>query len=47
MMAEHPNIVFFFTDRQPSDSCGLHGCPLELAPNFDRFAMAGTHCGRL
>ena len=38
-----PNIIFFFTDQQRHDSTGVHGNPLELTPNFDRFAQQGTH----
>jgi arylsulfatase A-like enzyme len=38
-----PNVVVFFTDQQRWDSSGLHGNPLELMPNFDRMALAGTH----
>ncbi|MFW6133404.1 MAG: sulfatase-like hydrolase/transferase [Planctomycetota bacterium] len=41
--AKPPNIVIFFTDQQRWDSSGLHGCPLDLTPNFDRFAAGGTH----
>ncbi|MDW8344296.1 MAG: sulfatase-like hydrolase/transferase [Verrucomicrobiae bacterium] len=39
-----PNVVIFFTDQQRWDSTGVHGCPLELTPNFDRMAVEGTHC---
>lgn len=42
--ANQPNIVIFFTDQQRWDSTGVHGCPLDLTPNFDRIAMQGTHC---
>jgi arylsulfatase A-like enzyme len=38
-----PNILFFFTDQQRWDCSGLHGNPLDLMPNFDRLAQAGTH----
>ena len=38
-----PNVIFFFTDQQRWDTCGLHGNPLGLTPNFDRLATAGTH----
>jgi len=38
-----PNILFVFTDQQRWDTTGVHGCPLDLTPNFDRMAMAGTH----
>ena len=33
----------FFTDQQRWDTTGIHGNPLELTPNFDRFATSGTH----
>ena len=42
-MSERPNVVVFLTDQQRADTSGLHGCPLELTPNFDAFAEAGTH----
>jgi arylsulfatase A-like enzyme len=38
-----PNVVVFFTDQQRWDSTGLGGNPLDLTPNFDRVATAGTH----
>jgi len=38
-----PNVVVFFTDQQRWDTSGLHGCPLDLMPNFDRMAQEGTH----
>lgn len=38
-----PNVVVFLTDQQRWDSCGAHGNPLDLTPNFDRFARRGTH----
>jgi arylsulfatase A-like enzyme len=41
---DKPNVVVFFTDQQRWDSSGLHGNPLDLMPNFDRMARAGTHC---
>ena len=37
-----PNIIVFFTDQQRWDSTGVHGNPLDLTPNFDRLARAGT-----
>ncbi len=40
---KQPNIVFFFTDQQRFDTTGVHGNPLDLSPNFDRFAQQGTH----
>ena len=42
-MPRPPNIVVFFTDQQRWDTSGLHGCPLDLTPNFDRAAHRGTH----
>jgi arylsulfatase A-like enzyme len=39
-----PNVLVFFTDQQRWDTTGIHGNPLDLTPNFDRMAMAGTHC---
>ncbi|MCC5828297.1 MAG: sulfatase-like hydrolase/transferase [Phycisphaeraceae bacterium] len=41
-----PNVIIFFTDQQRWDSSGLHGNPLELMPNFDRLARAGTHVAK-
>jgi arylsulfatase A-like enzyme len=41
--AGQPNVIVFFTDQQRWDTSGLHGNPLELMPNFDRAAQAGTH----
>jgi arylsulfatase A-like enzyme len=38
-----PNVIVFFTDQQRSDTTGVHGNPLGLTPNFDRFAQNGTH----
>jgi len=43
MSAQPPNLVVFFTDQQRWDSSSLHGCPLDLTPNFDRFAQRGVH----
>jgi arylsulfatase A-like enzyme len=42
-MPRSPNVVVFFTDQQRHDSTGLHGNPLDLTPNLDRLARAGTH----
>jgi len=39
-----PNVVFFFTDQQRWDTSAMFGNPLDLTPNFDRFAQANTHC---
>ena len=41
-MNERPNIIVFFTDQQRWDTTGIHGNPLDLTPNFDRLARAGT-----
>ncbi|WP_159886183.1 sulfatase-like hydrolase/transferase [Paenibacillus puerhi] len=38
-----PNVIVFFTDQQRWDTTGLHGNPLGLTPNFDRWALEGTH----
>ncbi len=40
---KRPNVVVFFTDQQRWDTCGLHGNPLELMPNFEHMAQQGTH----
>lgn len=37
-----PNIVFFFTDDQTSDSLGCYGNPIVQTPNIDRLAERGT-----
>ena len=37
------NVLVFFTDQQRHDTTGLHGCPLDLTPNFDFWARRGTH----
>lgn len=42
-MTQQPNVVVFLTDQQRWDSTGVHGNPLDLTPNFDRFAARGTH----
>ena len=41
--SNQPNVIVFFTDQQRWDTTGVHGNPLELTPNFDRFALGGTH----
>ena len=41
--SQKPNVIVFFTDQQRHDSTGVHGNPLNLTPNFDRMARAGTH----
>lgn len=38
-----PNVIVFFTDQQRHDTSGLHGNPMDLMPNFDRYAREGTH----
>lgn len=43
MSSARPNVVVFLTDQQRWDCAGLHGNPLDLMPNFDRLAQAGTH----
>ncbi len=43
MSKQRPNIIIFFTDQQRFDTCGIHGNPMNLTPNFDRMAMTGTH----
>ncbi len=40
---KRPNVIVFFTDQQRHDTTGVHGCPLDLTPNFDRMAREGTH----
>jgi arylsulfatase A-like enzyme len=44
--ADRPNVIVFFTDQQRWDTTGIHGNPLNLTPNFDHLARAGTdvHC---
>ena len=42
-MAKRPNVIVYFTDQQRWDTTGAHGNPLNLTPNFDRLANAGTH----
>ena len=42
MAQKRPNVIVFFTDQQRWDTTGLHGNPLDLSPNFDRLARAGT-----
>ena len=39
---KQPNVIFFFTDQQRWDMAGVHGCPLDLMPNFDRSTRNGT-----
>lgn len=42
MTQKRPNVIVFFTDQQRWDTTGVHGNPLDLTPNFDRLARAGT-----
>ncbi len=42
MTTTRPNVIVFFTDQQRWDTTGIHGNPLDLTPNFDRIARAGT-----
>ncbi len=42
MAQTRPNVIVFFTDQQRWDTTGVHGNPLDLTPNFDRLARAGT-----
>ena len=42
MAKKRPNVIVFFTDQQRWDTTGIHGNPLDLTPNFDRLARAGT-----
>lgn len=42
MTTSRPNVLVFFTDQQRWDTVGLHGNPLNLTPNFDRLATAGS-----
>jgi arylsulfatase A-like enzyme len=43
MSTRPPNVLVILTDQQRWDCSGLHGNPLDLMPNFDRLAKAGTH----
>ncbi len=38
-----PNVLVFFTDQQRWDTTGLHGNPMGLTPNLDRFGHEYTH----
>lgn len=38
----HPNVIVMFSDQQRWDTTGVHHNPLDLTPNFDRMARAGT-----
>lgn len=37
-----PNVIVLFSDQQRWDTTGVHHNPLDLTPNFDRMARAGT-----
>ncbi len=43
---DRPNVVVFFTDQQRWDAMGVHGNPLGLTPNFDRYCRTGTHLAK-
>ena len=40
---KRPNVIFFYTDTQRWDCSSLHGNPLDLMPNFDRYAIPRIH----
>ena len=42
MKQAHPNVIVMFSDQQRWDTTGVHHNPLDLTPNFDRMARAGT-----
>ena len=42
MKSIHPNVIVMFSDQQRWDTTGIHHNPLDLTPNFDRMARAGT-----
>lgn len=39
---KRPNILFYFSDQQRSDTCGCYGQPLTVTPNLDVIAKEGT-----
>lgn len=41
-MTKKPNVLVFFTDQQRWDTVGMHGNALDVTPNFDRLAKAGS-----
>ena len=41
-MADHPKILFVFSDQQRWDTCGCYGQPLPITPNIDSMAEKGT-----
>lgn len=43
MNTRRPNVIVFLTDQQRWDTCGAHGNPSGLTPNYDALAQSGTH----
>ncbi|MBT9775067.1 sulfatase-like hydrolase/transferase [Clostridium sp. MCC353] len=39
---KRPNIIFYFTDQQRWDTCGVYGQPLPVTPNLDALARDGV-----
>lgn len=39
---DHPNVVVVFTDQQRWDTLGCYGNPMDITPNLDQAADAGT-----
>lgn len=39
---KRPNIIFYFTDQQRWDTCGIYGQPLPVTPNLDALAGQGV-----
>lgn len=42
MTEKRPNIIFYFTDQQRSDTCGCYGQPLPITPYLDQLAAEGV-----
>ena len=42
MADKRPNIVFFFTDQQRADTCGIYGQKLPITPRLDQLAREGV-----
>ncbi|MBR2362161.1 MAG: sulfatase-like hydrolase/transferase [Spirochaetaceae bacterium] len=42
MTEKRPNIIFYFTDQQRSDTCGCYGQPLPITPYLDQLASEGV-----
>ena len=42
MTEKRPNIIFYFTDQQRSDTCGCYGQPLPITPCLDQLASEGV-----